>query len=100
MVLHPVLLAETFGAHRLNSSLGIIGLFQAAGFHLSTSVAGEKNTRNTSKVFVVVKLIDTIPNLGPAHAHFYRPHPKDDGRLYFQSVHTCGGRGVPRPRSR
>ena len=27
---------------------------------------------------------------------FYRPHPKDDGRLYFQSVHTFGG-GVPDP---
>ena len=25
--------------------------------------------------------------------NFYRPHPKDDGRLYFQSVHTCGGGG-------
>ena len=23
--------------------------------------------------------------------YHYRPHPKDDGRLYFQSVHTCGG---------
>ena len=22
---------------------------------------------------------------------YYRPHPKDDGRLYFQSVHTFGG---------
>ena len=44
MVLHPVLLAETFGAHRLNSSLGIICLFQAAGFPLSTSIGGEKNT--------------------------------------------------------
>ena len=25
---------------------------------------------------------------------YYRPHPKDDGRLYFQSVHTLGG-GTP-----
>ena len=53
-------------------------------------------------------------------SNFYHPHPKDDGRLYFQSVHTCGGgvpqfpisglgrgypipgpgRGVPHPRSR
>ena len=33
-------------------------------------------------------------------ADFYRPHPKDGGRLYFQSVHTCGGvGGVPHPRS-
>ena len=23
--------------------------------------------------------------------HHYRPHPKDDGRLCFQSVHHCGG---------
>ena len=45
-----------------------------------------------------------------AHSRFYRPHPKDDGRLYFQSVHTCRGEGgwgtwsqvqggVPGPRS-
>ena len=41
------------------------------------------------------------------NGHFYRPHQKDDGRLYFQSVHTCGGTpsqvwvgGVPHPRSR
>ena len=27
--------------------------------------------------------------------YFYRPHPKDDGRLYYQSVHTCGGGGTP-----
>ena len=27
---------------------------------------------------------------------YYRPHPKDDGRLYFQSVHTWGG-GSPGP---
>ena len=46
MVLHPVLLAETFGAQRLNSSLGIICLFQAAGFPLSTSIGGEKNYLN------------------------------------------------------
>ena len=25
----------------------------------------------------------------------YRPHPKDDGRLYFQSVHISWGGGVP-----
>ena len=40
---------------------------------------------------------------------FYRPHPKDDGRQYFQSVHTCGGvvpisgpdrGGLPHHRSR
>ena len=30
---------------------------------------------------------------------YYRPHPKDDGRLYFQSVHTCNGEGVPHLRS-
>ena len=24
--------------------------------------------------------------------NYYPTHPKDDGRLYFQSVHTCGGR--------
>ena len=24
-------------------------------------------------------------------AIYYHPHPKDDGRLYFQSVHTLGG---------
>ena len=29
---------------------------------------------------------------------YYCLHPKDDGRLYFQSVHTC--RGVPHLRSR
>ena len=29
-------------------------------------------------------------------AIYYHPHPKDDGRLYFQSVHTLGG-GVPNP---
>ena len=23
----------------------------------------------------------------------YRPHPKDEGRYYFQSVHNCGGEG-------
>ena len=23
----------------------------------------------------------------------YRPHPKDDGRLYFHFVHTCRGGG-------
>ena len=29
---------------------------------------------------------------------YYRPHPKDDGRLCFQSVHHCGGvGGVPQP---
>ena len=37
---------------------------------------------------------------------YYRSHPKDGGRLYFQSVHTCrrghsvpglAGGGVPRP---
>ena len=26
--------------------------------------------------------------------YYYRPHPKDDGRLYFQSVHTWGGSQV------
>ena len=26
---------------------------------------------------------------------FYRPHPKDDGRLYFHFVHTCRGGGTP-----
>ena len=24
-------------------------------------------------------------------------HPKDDGRLYFQSVHISGGGGIPGP---
>ena len=28
-------------------------------------------------------------------SNIYRPHPKDDGRLYFQSVHTWGGEGYP-----
>ena len=37
--------------------------------------------------FINVQLIDQYVN--------YRPHPKDDGRLYFQSVHTCGGGGYP-----
>ena len=35
--------------------------------------------------------------------HFYRPHPKDDGRLCFHrrlSVHICWGRGVSHPADR
>ena len=29
--------------------------------------------------------------------NYYCPHPKDDGRLYFQSVHICRGGGCTPP---
>ena len=38
-----------------------------------------------------ISLVDF--SLAQMAGNIYRPHPKDDGRLYFQSVHTCGGRG-------
>ena len=38
-------------------------------------------------------------NMTPSNPSFYRPHPKDGGRYYFQSVHTCEEEGVPHPRS-
>ena len=37
--------------------------------------------------FAIIKVSCNLPS--------YCPHPKDDGRLYFQSVHTLGG--VPGP---
>ena len=52
--------------------------------------------------FVGTAKINILPNLSPRKrartrksnfAGFYRSHAKDDGRLCFQSVHTCRGGG-------
>ena len=49
--------------------------------------------RGITSIFLIIQICECEA------IHIYRPHPKDDGRLYFQSVHTCGGGGVLHLRS-
>ena len=53
---------------------------------------------NTKMVPNTNRTVCSESNCQSLCTYYYRPHPKDDGRLYFQSVHTCGG--VPHLRSR
>ena len=61
--------------------------------HRPTSLPTRLIYTSVAIQFIVRSIVVMVSFRDFILVHFYRPHPKDDGRLYFQSVHTCGGEG-------